>query len=38
MNEALNKGENARYDLIPEKDYRTGIMGKIASIKAALGF
>jgi hypothetical protein len=38
MNEALNKGENARYDLIPEKDYRTGIMGKIAGIKAALGF
>jgi hypothetical protein len=38
MNEALSKGENARYDLIPEKDYRTGIMGKIASIKAALGF
>jgi hypothetical protein len=38
MNEALNKGENARYDLIPEKDYRTGIAGKIAGIKAALGF
>jgi hypothetical protein len=38
MNEALNKGENARYDLIPEKDYKTGIMGKIAGIKAALGF
>ena len=38
MNEALNKGENARIDLIPEKDYRTGIMGKIAGIKAALGF
>ena len=38
MNEALNKGETARYDLIPEKDYRTGIAGKIAGIKAALGF
>jgi hypothetical protein len=38
MNEALNKGENARYDLIPEKNYRTGIMGKIAEIRTALGF
>ena len=38
MNEALNKGETARYDLIPEKNYRTGIMGKIAEIRSALGF
>jgi hypothetical protein len=38
INEALNKGENARYDLIPEKNYRTGIMGKIAEIRSALGF
>jgi hypothetical protein len=38
MNEALNKGGNARYDLIPEKNYRTGIMGKIAEIRSALGF
>jgi Fe-S cluster assembly ATPase SufC len=38
MNEALSKGETARYDLIPEKNYRTGIMGKIAEIRSALGF
>jgi hypothetical protein len=38
MNEALNKGETARYDLIPQKDYRGGIMGKIAEIRSALGF
>jgi hypothetical protein len=38
MNEALNKGENARYDLISQKDYRGGIMGKIAEIRSALGF
>jgi hypothetical protein len=38
MNEALSKGGNARYDLIPEKNYRTGIMGKIAEIRSALGF
>ena len=38
MNEALNKGETARYDLIPEKNYRTGIMEKIAEIRSALGF
>jgi hypothetical protein len=38
MNEALNKGETARYDLIPEKNYRTGIMGKIQEIRSALGF
>lgn len=38
MNEALSKGENARYDLIPQKDYRGGIMGKIQEIRSALGF
>jgi hypothetical protein len=38
MNEALNKGETARYDLIPQKDYRGGIMGKIQEIRSALGF
>ena len=38
MNEALSKGETARYDLIPEKNYRTGIMAKIAEIRSALGF
>jgi hypothetical protein len=38
MNEALGKGENARYDLIPQKDYRGGIVGKIAEIRSALGF
>jgi hypothetical protein len=38
MNEALSKGETARYDLIPQKDYRGGIMGKIQEIRSALGF
>lgn len=38
MNEALSKGATARYDLIPEKNYRTGMMGKIAEIRSALGF
>ncbi|MEY3255649.1 MAG: hypothetical protein RLZZ29_780 [Cyanobacteriota bacterium] len=38
MNEALSKGETARYDLIPEKNYRTGIKGKIQEIRTALGF
>ncbi|MFM6672163.1 MAG: hypothetical protein ACKPJO_18855 [Dolichospermum sp.] len=38
MNETLSKGETARYDLIPEKNYRTGIIGKIAEIRSALGF
>ncbi|MFM7408343.1 MAG: hypothetical protein ACKO3K_17220 [Cuspidothrix sp.] len=38
MNEALSKGETARYDLILEKNYRRGIMGKIAEIRSALGF
>jgi hypothetical protein len=37
MNEALNKGENARIDLIPQKEYR-GIKGKIQEIRSALGF
>ena len=37
MNEALNKGENARYDLIPEKNY-VGIRGKFQEFMGALGF
>ena len=37
MNEALNKGENARYDLIPEKNY-LGIKGKFREFIGALGF
>ncbi len=37
MNEALNKGENARYDLIPEKNY-VGIKGKFKEFMNALGF
>ncbi|MDM3861763.1 MAG: hypothetical protein PT118_18440 [Aphanizomenon gracile PMC644.10] len=37
MNEALNKGENARYDLIPEKNY-TGIKGRFQEFLGALGF
>ena len=37
MNEALNKGENARYDLIPEKNY-VGIRGKFKEFMGALGF
>lgn len=38
MNEALGKGDNARFDLIPEKNYTTGIKGKLLEIKTALGF
>lgn len=37
LNEALSKGDNARYDLIPEKQY-TGIKAKLLEFKAALGF
>jgi hypothetical protein len=37
INEALNKGENARYDLIPEKNY-LGIKGKFKEFMGALGF
>jgi hypothetical protein len=37
MNEALSKGENARYDLIPEKNY-VGIRGKFQEFLGALGF
>ena len=37
MNEALNKGETARYDLIPEKNY-LGIKGKFREFMGALGF
>ena len=38
MNEALSKGDNARYDLIPEKRYNGGFGEKLLAIKAALGF
>jgi hypothetical protein len=38
MNEALSKGENARYDLIPEKQYTGGFKAKLMEFKAALGF
>ncbi|MBD2364774.1 hypothetical protein H6G36_26990 [Anabaena minutissima FACHB-250] len=38
LNEALSKGENARYDLIPEKNYSTGIKAKLLEFKSALGF
>ena len=37
MNEALGKGETARYDLIPEKNY-LGIKGKFREFMGALGF
>jgi hypothetical protein len=37
MNEALNKGGNAHYDLIPEKNY-VGIRGKFQEFLGALGF
>ena len=37
MNEALSKGENARIDLIPEKNY-LGIRGKFKEFMGALGF
>ncbi|MEA5559348.1 hypothetical protein [Nodularia spumigena] len=37
MSEALGKGDNARFDLIPDKQY-TGIKGKLLEIKTALGF
>lgn len=38
INEALGKGENARYDLIPQKDYLSGIRLRMAEIRSALGF
>jgi hypothetical protein len=38
INEALNKGETARYDLIPEKQYAGGFKAKLLEFKAALGF
>jgi hypothetical protein len=38
INEALGKGKNARYDLIPQKDYLSGIRGRMAEIRSALGF
>ncbi|MFM6476466.1 MAG: hypothetical protein ACKPGH_23715, partial [Dolichospermum sp.] len=37
LNEALSNGEQARYDLIPKKDYRTGFVGKLLEFKSALG-
>jgi len=38
INEALTKGDNARYDLITEKNYTGGIKAKLLEFKAALGF
>ncbi|MEA5515769.1 hypothetical protein [Nodularia sp. UHCC 0506] len=39
LDEALNKGDRARYDLIPEKNYQgTGIKAKLMQFKTALGF
>ncbi|GAX39020.1 hypothetical protein [Nodularia sp. NIES-3585] len=40
LNEALNKGDTARYDLIPEKDYQSspGLKAKLLQLKTALGF
>jgi hypothetical protein len=40
LNEALNKGDKARYDLIPEKDYQSspGLKAKLLQLKTALGF
>jgi hypothetical protein len=38
LNEALSKGDNARYDLIPQKNYTGGIKAKLLELKTALGF
>jgi hypothetical protein len=39
INEALNQGDNARYDLIPQKQYQTnGLKEKLIQFKTALGF
>ncbi|MBW4558108.1 MAG: hypothetical protein KME59_19670 [Trichormus sp. ATA11-4-KO1] len=39
LNEGLNKGDRARYDLIPEKNYQTpGLKARILQLKTALGF
>lgn len=39
LNEGLNKGDRARYDLIPEKNYQTpGLKAKLLQLKTALGF
>ncbi|WP_071192426.1 hypothetical protein [Trichormus sp. NMC-1] len=38
MNEALASGDNARYDLIPEKKYNGGFKAKLIELKTALGF
>ncbi|RCJ15499.1 hypothetical protein A6S26_34280 [Nostoc sp. ATCC 43529] len=38
INEALTKGDNSRYDLIPQRNYTGGIKAKLLAFKAALGF
>ncbi len=38
LNEALNRGDDARYDLIPEKNYTGGIKEKLLALKSAFGF
>lgn len=38
MNEALSKGDKARFDLIPERNYTGGIKARLLEIKSALGF
>lgn len=39
INEALSQGDNARYDLIPQKQYQTGgLREKLIQFKTALGF
>lgn len=38
INEALTKGDDARYDLIPQKNYTGGFKAKLLELKTALGF
>lgn len=38
VNEALEKGDKARYDLIVEKNYINGFKDKLLALKAAIGF
>lgn len=38
MNEALGKGDRARFDLIPERNYTGGIKARILQLRSALGF
>jgi hypothetical protein len=38
INEALSKGDNSRYDLIPQRNYAGGIKAKLLEFKTALGF